>query len=284
MLLIENNIIHSMTSDANHGDCMQLMGCSGTTIVRNNLVWDCTQDIYFDTYSDPAGSAPWGRIYVYNNVVINKAAIGNGYGEGFYNGIGIDTRYNAVEAAYIFHNTLVKVNDGSGGFAHGDDYPIKTLKVMNNIFYEATNGAHKTGDAFENSHNLYYNTHWPINLGSDEKPWYINVGAEQAAISADPMFTADYHLQAGSPAIDKGVLVDVATDKDGVVRPQGTASDIGAYEYATGGCTAIHAADNNPCDHCIAQNELMQYIQQWKAGTVTLPNLMEAIRLWKSGC
>jgi hypothetical protein len=41
----------------------------------------------------------------------------------------------------------------------------------------------------------------------------------------------DYHLTQGASAIDTGLLLDaVRTDRDGVTRPQGAASDIGAYE------------------------------------------------------
>ncbi|MFN8060139.1 MAG: choice-of-anchor Q domain-containing protein [Vicinamibacterales bacterium] len=42
----------------------------------------------------------------------------------------------------------------------------------------------------------------------------------------------DYHLVAGGAAIDHGEAVaGVASDRDGIVRPQGTAIDVGAYEY-----------------------------------------------------
>jgi hypothetical protein len=56
--------------------------------------------------------------------------------------------------------------------------------------------------------------------------------------SADPMFVnanaGDFHLKAGSPAVNVGVtLAEVAADIDGVVRPQGNAYDIGAYEFVT---------------------------------------------------
>jgi hypothetical protein len=50
----------------------------------------------------------------------------------------------------------------------------------------------------------------------------------------------DYHLLATSTAaIDRGIspsyLTSVyTTDKDGVTRPQGSAWDIGAYEFTTG--------------------------------------------------
>jgi hypothetical protein len=41
----------------------------------------------------------------------------------------------------------------------------------------------------------------------------------------------DFHLQVGSPAVDKAKTPPCpATDKDGVTRPQGAGCDIGAYE------------------------------------------------------
>jgi len=42
----------------------------------------------------------------------------------------------------------------------------------------------------------------------------------------------DYHLKATSPAVNAGTtLVEVTTDLEGISRPQGTAYDIGCYEY-----------------------------------------------------
>jgi serralysin len=44
----------------------------------------------------------------------------------------------------------------------------------------------------------------------------------------------DYHLAPGSLAIDAGAsMVDVATDRDGALRPDGSYYDIGAYEYCS---------------------------------------------------
>lgn len=46
--------------------------------------------------------------------------------------------------------------------------------------------------------------------------------------------TNNYHLAAGSPAIDAGITVpEVTDDLDGQPRPQGTGYDIGAYESLT---------------------------------------------------
>src|SRR5207302_750960 len=51
----------------------------------------------------------------------------------------------------------------------------------------------------------------------------------------------DFHLQAGSPAIDAGItLAQVPVDADGVSRPQGKAYDIGAYEFPVNSAVATH--------------------------------------------
>jgi hypothetical protein len=47
---------------------------------------------------------------------------------------------------------------------------------------------------------------------------------------------SDYHLAAGSPAIDSGeVIASITADRDGAPRPQGSGYDIGAYEYGMSG-------------------------------------------------
>jgi hypothetical protein len=46
----------------------------------------------------------------------------------------------------------------------------------------------------------------------------------------------DYHLAAGSPAIDRGVALDLLADRDGIARPQGPAHDVGAYERCEPEC------------------------------------------------
>ncbi|MFH1636483.1 MAG: right-handed parallel beta-helix repeat-containing protein [Chloroflexota bacterium] len=50
----------------------------------------------------------------------------------------------------------------------------------------------------------------------------------------DPLFTTDYHLQVGSPAIDQGRDAGIATDIDGDARPLGGGFDIGADEFVGG--------------------------------------------------
>lgn len=257
-ILIEGNTIHDMTNGVNHGDGMQLMGMTGTLVVRNNTVWDCTQDIYCDDYSAPAGTQPWGDVYIYNNVVYNTQPGANGLG-GYWNGIVTGTRYNSWRSLTIVGNTLVNCNDGSGGVSVGvvGSTPgrIGAVKVFNNLFYNSINGTQVTalraqGGTVEMDYNLYYNQ-W--------RTWYLEgwVGLAQfrfnhpdceqhgfyatggVAFVNYALVNPDLHLAAGSAAINAGRAVPAAgavsfsADLDGTPRPQGAAWDIGAYEYYT---------------------------------------------------
>jgi hypothetical protein len=58
--------------------------------------------------------------------------------------------------------------------------------------------------------------------------------------------THDYHLTVGAAAVDRGVaLPGVTTDRNGVTRPQGSAPDVGAYEWCTGSCLPAPSAPTN---------------------------------------
>jgi len=68
--------------------------------------------------------------------------------------------------------------------------------------------------------------------------WRAATGQDQSSLIATPaaLFVSfagnDYHLSATSPARDAGVtLAAVLDDLEGAPRPQGPASDIGAYEF-----------------------------------------------------
>ena len=98
--------------------------------------------------------------------------------------------------------------------------------VRNNIFYNAgSNYWASDGGSVEGSHNILYTTEGAIDP-ADFPNDLVNI---------DPLFAnpaaEDYHIQAGSPAIDAGLNVGVTTDLEGTPRPQGGGYDIGAYEF-----------------------------------------------------
>jgi hypothetical protein len=146
----------------------------------------------------------------------------------------------------IVNNTVVMAVDAAGAAFHMAKGPNTGLTVLNNIFLtENTNrkedGGYSyavdttTGSTFD--FNLVTN---PVARHVSLERWQqqgfdthsIAVPAGMlAGVFVDPA-ADDYHLAAGSPAIDAGTATQApATDIDGNPRPGGTGYDIGAYEF-----------------------------------------------------
>ncbi len=138
---------------------------------------------------------------------------------------------------YIYNNTLYRGGEGGDGIriavCCGTSGSINGVTIKNNLIdiggsggYHVnvgTSAAELSGLILEN--NLY----WP-------GPPELKSIEDSRPVVGDPKFvspgTADLHLRSGSAAIDSGLtLREVTTDKDGTSRPQGSAYDIGAYEY-----------------------------------------------------
>jgi hypothetical protein len=111
------------------------------------------------------------------------------------------------------------------------------LEVHNNLFVDFgdSNHSYVTLDrdmgAYDISHNAVYKTDGDEPSGGpypgDDIPaiWMRNPRLVDLA-------ELDFHLAVDSPLIDSGLpLMGVVRDYDGVLRPQGLAHDIGAYEY-----------------------------------------------------
>jgi parallel beta-helix repeat protein len=128
---------------------------------------------------------------IYNSTNANDFAIRIGYSGGASN--------TTVE------NNLIWQTAGSDAIANYGTGTVCSYNLGDKVMQNEGTGS----GTF--SHNL---------VGSSYNPLFVNAAA------------ADFHLQSSSPAINAGTLLAlVATDFDGVSRPQGGAYDIGAYEY-----------------------------------------------------
>ena len=145
----------------------------------------------------------------------------------------------------VLNNTILNELDGRWAITLSHTSCVNN-KLFNNILYTAHSfrGSIELPAGivagFESDYNIVMdrfsiddgNSVIPLNqwqgLGFDLNSSIINFSQLFVNIGVD-----DYHLAAGSQAIDSGVtLPDVATDLDGKPRPAGAAFDIGAYEYS----------------------------------------------------
>ncbi len=234
--IIENNwfgIYSDVDSSSAHNDFVQLFRETGFTLKNNygeqiNIKTGNAQGFY--------ATACNGTNRIYNNVLYNphgNSVIG-------YRNLDSFMGNGTIE---IYSNTLI-----GGGYALITITDAPDPIIKNNILNSGGslgNYAMKiydwSGTPSNIDYNLIYspNTSSPIYLNSVDTTWssWIGLGFDAHGMNVPPLFintaTHDFHLQSGSPAINKGTSLSsyFTIDKDGISRPQGSAWDIGAYEY-----------------------------------------------------
>ncbi len=232
-----------------HIDGIQTGSTRDITITKNIITMDRggaqgEQGIYLEGVT----AENFGTWTVINNVVTSLDGAGSRV-------VSIRPKTGSV-ITKVFNNTFSN-NDPSKGltfFAGGDN-----LFIQNNIFYtDATTCANydsavQTPSQIKN--NLFYSPQTSIIQISGSLKTLAQaqqLGFDLNSISGDPLYTnpanRDFSITQNSPARDAGVNTSsegVFDDIIGVSRPQGSAWDIGAYEYDTG---AITPPDPLPID------------------------------------
>ncbi|MCG3192042.1 MAG: hypothetical protein DIJKHBIC_01276 [Thermoanaerobaculia bacterium] len=155
-----------------------------------------------------------------------------------------------------------------------DSHPIKNVLIANNTVFDNGRAGWGGGVFVENrealgvvirnniaSGNLTFQIVIPAGLPAGQVSVDHNLidgfrgDAEEirgeAAVEGDPLFVSaaggDFHLRAGSPAIDRGSsLAAPLADFDNVARPQGSGIDIGAFERP-GGTTGCQPSATELC-------------------------------------
>ncbi len=167
------------------------------------------------------------------------------------------------------HNIVIKNNifECYAGINTGlaSEPPATNLKIFNNIWRSSLtftgpyssygmnlNSIGSTGEIYNNilvdfkwnhfymgnvNYNYGNNLMWNSDGSSPGLLGYMLQSTDKRGV--DPKFVinfTDLHLQSSSPAKDAGTTIaSVTNDYAGIARPQGSAYDLGAYEYVSGG-------------------------------------------------
>ena len=171
-------------------------------IVRNTKIHNITHSGFFGT----PDTRLWGILVsgnnnqIYNNLIYNNTFPYQSSNAGIFVYTGSGNR--------IYNNTIAN-NTTDGIYINS---AASNTEVIDNIAYGNTGaGFTDAGSGNVQTRNLF---------GVD--PLFVNPSA------------GNYQLQAGSRAIDAGTASSIAqTDFAGTSRPQGSAIDIGAFEYSS---------------------------------------------------
>ncbi|MHC4714273.1 MAG: putative Ig domain-containing protein, partial [Planctomycetota bacterium] len=153
----------------------------------------------------------------------------------------------------ILNNTVVMPTDGSGYYAitvTDDAGPPTGNKIFNNILYHYSTASNRGSICMATSGETGFESNYNVVMeyfGLDDNAQILtfaqwqargydldSIQATDTALFVNPTGD-DFHLKSDSPAKDAGTtLVDVTEDIEGNSRPQGSAYDIGCYEYVEG--------------------------------------------------
>ncbi len=195
----------------------------GGVLVRTDDATLSSNHIYGNTANDDGGGIQLDLsddVTLDNNVIADNQANDNGSG-----------LYVRISTADLRHNTIARNTGGDGSGIHITDNN-SAVTLTNNILVSHTVGITVTaGNTATLESTLWGSNAW-ANDTDRGGAGTINTTNDY---TGDPAFVnptgGDYHIGAGSAAIDQGVNAGVTTDIDGDSRPIGAGYDIGADEF-----------------------------------------------------
>ncbi|OQX88650.1 hypothetical protein B6D60_01640 [candidate division KSB1 bacterium 4484_87] len=236
--IIRENVLHHNYSCGIHMNGDISMGGDGIIsdgIVEKNIIYE----------NGAGGGSGINMDGVTNTIVRNNLVYDN-----HASGISLYRIDGAVGSSndQVLHNTVVVPSDGRWAMNIAND-DCRNNKIFNNIFYSfhSWRGSIQIPEAnlsgFECDYNILVDR-LSTNGGNntiDLSEWQdLGYDIHSQLASAGDLFVNfsqhDFHLRAGSPAVNSGkALLNVNDDLEGNLRPQGIAPDIGAYESSFAG-------------------------------------------------
>jgi len=189
----------------------------------------------------------WGNP---NGIVVNSERSGlvdnvNIYNNQVYNvyetGIGLSTTGTDGPRSNIniYHNTIYKAQYNGGAAIFISSENVSSIAVFNNITYFGRSNGQIVADEDAVANIGVYNnlSYGSTSVSASNIELSTNPGGYPTVhdnLTGDPDFvsllTPDLHIQPESPALDAAYSYGLATDYDGIVRPQYGGVDIGAFE------------------------------------------------------
>lgn len=195
----------------------------------------CLFELRNSTVSANMAQGDGGGLFITGiGLQINNSTLSNNQADSDNDGFGDGGGYHGAASSGTIGNTLIAANsDLSGG---APDCNVVASNLVNN-------GFNLIGDDS--------GCGWTAAAGDILNPVALNLGG--LANHGGP--TQTHALLSGSPAIDSGGPTCEAADQRGIVRPQGTTCDMGAFELE-GGTSAADASTAAPLPAITEENTL----------------------------
>lgn len=262
-LTIHDNVFHDghCYSTGDHYDTIHLFSVNNYKQIKNIEIYN---NIWYGSWENATATAAGGtaQIYledcvdggiIYNNVHSFSNHVSNSTLQDFTFSPGFCAIYGSNNVK-VYNNTYdssaaTTPRDGASGSVTVNG--STNIVIKNNIDIKTYQGIYAStssnviaidGNMRDMGESTYYGRLGTFSYSLSDWNSRSQVGTdyennpELADMTAIP---PDYTITNISPAYDKGVtLSEFSTDIEGTTRPQGSAWDIGAYEYDSGSATA----------------------------------------------
>lgn len=231
---------------ARYGNGIQFWKGATNILIQKNVIEQIYDDGITPQYDGADGVYTVSMSINYNVINYTRISI-NIFERAVSSTIAINIYNNTMMNAGLEWSSDGQRPDPAFGARHirlaGITGTISSFNIKNNIFYEADMtcfyGYGSTPLAsFDIDNNLYFNSIGTIAQIEDTPyttlaAWQTASSQEAASVTGNPLFTSstNFYLQATSPARNVGADVSLTSDIAGIVVPQETAPEIGAYEY-----------------------------------------------------